>query len=88
MEGLSITNLKYMRSFAQSWADFNEAKIGQQAVDQIPWGRNIILLQKLKDSTERLWYANKTIENGWSRNIIVHQIENRLMKRQRSWVYC
>lgn len=84
MKGLSITNLKYMRSFAQAWPDLNEDKIGQQAVDQIPWGHNIVLLQKLKDTTERLWYASKTIENGWSRNVLVNQIESRLIERQGS----
>lgn len=40
------------------------------------------LLEKLDDVDTRLWYAQKTVENGWSRNILVMQIESRLHERQ------
>ncbi len=53
-----------------------------QAVAEIPWGHNIILLEKLKDPNIRLWYAKATIEYGWSRNILVLQLENQLYQRQ------
>jgi predicted nuclease of restriction endonuclease-like (RecB) superfamily len=53
-----------------------------QLVAQIPWGHNIVLLEKIDDSTERLWYARKTVEHGWSRNVLVHQIESGLYRRQ------
>lgn len=79
MTGFSARNLKYMRYFAESWPEF---AIGQQAVAQIPWGHNILLLQKLKTIDERLWYANKTIENGWSRSVLLHQIDSNLIARQ------
>ncbi|MEM8637701.1 MAG: PDDEXK nuclease domain-containing protein [Cyanobacteria bacterium P01_G01_bin.54] len=79
MKGFSRTNLKYMRSFAQT---YSQAEIGQQAVDQLPWGHNIVLLTKLKYPEIRRWYAQKTLENGWSRNILVHQIESQLYQRQ------
>ncbi|OEE38254.1 hypothetical protein A1QO_02435 [Vibrio genomosp. F10 str. ZF-129] len=79
MKGFSLTNLKYMKSFAETWSDF---QISQQAVDQIPWGHNIVLIQKLKSNNERLWYADKAIENGWSRAVLVHQIESKLINRQ------
>lgn len=49
---------------------------------EIPWGHNVWLLEKLKDPATRLWYAAKTVEHGWSRNILSHQIENSLHKRQ------
>lgn len=48
----------------------------------IPWFHNVVLVEKLKDPTERLWYAQKTIENGWSRSVLVHQIESNLYHRQ------
>jgi predicted nuclease of restriction endonuclease-like (RecB) superfamily len=48
----------------------------------IPWGHNIVLLEKLKDPTIRLWYARHTIANGWSRAMLVHWIESALHKRQ------
>lgn len=79
MKGFSITNVKYMAQFAKEYPDF---LISQQAVGQIPWGHNIILLQKLKNIEERLWYAQKTIENGWSRNTLLIWIENNLHLRE------
>jgi predicted nuclease of restriction endonuclease-like (RecB) superfamily len=57
------------------------AKVIERTVAQIPWRSNLALLDKLKNSKQRLWYAQKTIENGWSRNILVFQIETRLHER-------
>ena len=82
MKGLSRSNLMYMRSFALAWPDFKTNEIVQQAVGQIPWGHNLALLQRFKDSRERLWYANKTISHGWSRAVLVNQIESGLIHRQ------
>lgn len=48
----------------------------------IPWGHNIVLLFRLDDNTERLWYATKTIEHGWSRAVLTVQIETNLFGRQ------
>ena len=48
----------------------------------IPWGHNVVLLFKLKDSAERLWYARKAIEHGWSRAVLTVQIETNLFGRQ------
>ena len=47
-----------MVSFAKAYPEF---AIGQQVVAQIPWGHNILLLQKLGSLEERIWYAEKTI---------------------------
>lgn len=77
--GCSTRNLKYMRRFAKEYPNL---LIGQQAVAQIGWGQNIILLQKCHNTDERIWYAAKAIENGWSKNALVIQIENELYKRQ------
>jgi predicted nuclease of restriction endonuclease-like (RecB) superfamily len=79
MKGFSRTNLLYMRSFAEAWPDEH---IVQQAVGQLPWGHNLVLLGKLKTAEERLAYAQKTLEYGWSRNVLVMQIETRLIERQ------
>jgi predicted nuclease of restriction endonuclease-like (RecB) superfamily len=48
----------------------------------LPWGHNVRLVEAVKDPTERLWYARQAIEHGWSRNILVHQIESNLYHRQ------
>jgi len=79
MGGLSRTNLLYMRAFAETWPD---ESIVQQVVGQIPWGHNVRLLDLVKDSNERLWYVHAAIENGWSRNVLVLQIESGLYRRQ------
>jgi len=79
MKGFSPRNLKYMRAFAEAWPD---AQFVQQAVAQLPWGHNLVLLDKLSESKARRWYAAKTIEHNWSRNVLVMQIETRLIERQ------
>ncbi len=79
MKGFSPRNLKYMRAFAEAWP---EEQIVQQAAAQIPWFHNVVLLEKIKDSAERLWYVQQTIEHGWSRNVLMHQIESNLCQRQ------
>lgn len=78
MSGFSPRNIKYMRKFAESWTDF---EIVQQVVAQIPWRTNRMLLDKLDSMESRIWYANKTIENGWSSNVLELQIQGGLMER-------
>ncbi len=56
----------------------------QFAITQIPWGHNVVLMEKLKELPKRLWYANKSIENGWSRSVLEHQIANGLYERQQT----
>jgi predicted nuclease of restriction endonuclease-like (RecB) superfamily len=79
MQGLSPRNLKYMRAFAAAWPD---ESIVQRVVAQLPWKQNIALLDKLKQPEERLWYARKTLEHGWSQPILCLQIEGRLHHRE------
>jgi predicted nuclease of restriction endonuclease-like (RecB) superfamily len=78
MGGFSPRNLKYMRKFSDSWPD---REFVQRTVAQIPWRSNLAILDKLKDPDLRLWYVRKTIENGWSRNVLAFQIETRLHER-------
>lgn len=54
----------------------------QQLAARIPWFHNCVLLDKVKDPEQREWYINKTIENGWSRNVLVHHIDTRLYERE------
>lgn len=79
MKGFSRTNLMYMRAFAEAWPD--EA-IVQQAVGQLPWGHNLVLLTRLKTAEQRLAYAQRAIQHGWSRNVLDIQIERRLLERE------
>src|ERR1700722_5109097 len=79
MRGLSPRNLKYMRAFAEAWP---EESIVQQAAAQLPWFHNCVLLDKVKGTLERAWYIQQAIRNGWSRNVLVMQIESGLFRRQ------
>ncbi|MCW2081856.1 putative nuclease of restriction endonuclease-like (RecB) superfamily [Bradyrhizobium diazoefficiens] len=81
MTGLSPRNLKYMRSFAEAWPN---GEFVQQVVALLPWGHNVRLLDAVKTQEERTWYARQAIEHGWSRNVLVHQIESKLFARQGS----
>lgn len=78
MKGFSPRNLKYMRAFAEAWPD---AAFVQQAAALLPWGHNLVLLDKLPGPQTRRWYAAKAIEHNWSRNVLVMQIESRLLER-------
>jgi predicted nuclease of restriction endonuclease-like (RecB) superfamily len=79
MAGFSPRNLNYMKSFAEAYPD--EAILHQLGA-KIPWKHNCIILDKVKDPEQRTWYIQKTIENGWSRNVLVHQIDTNLFSRQ------
>lgn len=70
--GLSLRNLKYMRSFARAWPDL---EIGQQPVAQLPWGHITVLLDKLDDQALRDWYAAQAVTNGWSRGVLEHHVK-------------
>ncbi len=79
ISGFSARNLKYMRAFAEAWPD---EQIVQATLAQLPWYHHIALIEKLKDLEERLWYARQSVQSGWSRNVLVHQIESQLHRRQ------
>ncbi len=78
-KGYSVRNLKYMAKYAETYSD---REFVQQVVAQIPWGHNVVLMDKVADAKEREWYIKKSAENGWSRNVLIHQIESELYQRQ------
>ncbi len=79
MKGFSRTNLMYMRAFADAYPD---VEFVLRYAGQIPWRHNQTLLDKLKSQEQRLWYAQKSFENGWSRDVLVMQIQTDLFIRQ------
>ncbi len=79
MKGLSASNLKYMRFFAQECPD---RLIGQQAADQLPWFHIVTLITKLSEPTLRDWYAREALEQSWPRETLAIQIKNQLHLRQ------
>lgn len=78
LSGFSMRNLKYMRQFADSFPEDNWAA----AAAQIPWGHNMVILDKIGNQKQRLWYIQQTIENGWSRSMLEMWIESDLYKRK------
>jgi len=97
MKGLSSRNIKYMRAFAEAYPDFTivqplvaqlqsadkePSEFVQPVAAQIPWTHHTILLDRLKTAEERRFYMKKTAENGWSKAVLVLQIESDLHKRQ------
>jgi len=97
IQGISRTNIYRMRAFFLAWNASGEADgqdsvpqaVGQlaepivpQAVGQLPWGHNVLLIERLKHVDERLWYAQAAVEHGWSRSVLALQIESGVHKRQ------
>ena len=78
MKGFSPRNLKYMRAFAAAYPD---KKFVQRVVAQIPWRSNLTILDKIKDLDLRTWYAQQTLQQGWSQTVLHHQIESSLHLR-------
>lgn len=78
LTGFSARNLVYMRKFAEIYPDLNYAA----AAAQIPWGHNMVIMDKLESNDQRLWYVQKCLENGWSRSVLTLWIESNLYDRQ------
>jgi len=79
MKGFSIRNLKYMRRFAQ---EYENLQFVQEVLAQLTWYHHITLLEKISDKKIRIFYIENAIKYGWSRNVMVMQIETELHKRQ------
>lgn len=73
MEGFSVRNLKYMKKF---YLEYRNDELVQRYVAQLPWRHNIALMSKIKDNGIRKIYAEATIKNGWSKDMLVVQIDN------------
>jgi predicted nuclease of restriction endonuclease-like (RecB) superfamily len=79
MRGFSPRNIRYMRTFALAYPD---EQIVQRSAAQLPWRQTMVVLDKLKDQEQRLWYTAQSLENGWSRDILAMQIDSDLYRRQ------
>jgi predicted nuclease of restriction endonuclease-like (RecB) superfamily len=79
MTGFGARNLKYMRAFAEAYPD---EQFVQQVVAQLPWGHNVRILEMVKAPEQREWYIRQAVESGWTRNVLVHQIESDLHQRK------
>ncbi|MDN3579668.1 DUF1016 N-terminal domain-containing protein [Mucilaginibacter flavus] len=98
VKGFSERNLLFMVQFYKEYSTQNSivkqavsqletvnhsgSEFVKHLVSQIPWGHNILLMQKIKDIKVRLWYINQTISNGWSRDVLSLMIKSNLHLRQ------
>ncbi len=84
VEGFSRANIFRIKAFFIAYGKVAQAvrQLESLPIFLIPWGHNILLLQKTKDTNERLWYASKVIEHGWSRSMLTIWIENGLYRRE------
>jgi len=73
MKGFSVQNLWYMRQFYLQYCD--NAKL-QPLVGEISWSKNLVIIARCKDPLEREFYIRMTRKFGWSKNVLIHQIEN------------
>jgi len=79
LKGFSTRNLWNMRQF---YFTYQKHRNLQQLVAEIPWGHNLVLLNSIKNNKDREWYIYHIIENGWSRNVLIHQIKSDLINRK------
>jgi predicted nuclease of restriction endonuclease-like (RecB) superfamily len=84
MAGFSMRNIFRIRAFYLAYEEMPQpvAQIETIPVFNIPWGHNAVLLEKIKNNDERLWYAQKTIDNGWSRSLLEASIKSDLYRRE------
>ena len=82
--GFSKTNIFRMRAFYRAYEKFPQAvgKIESFPIFNLPWGHNAVLLEKLNSEEERIWYAKKAIEYGWSRSMLSTWIKSNLYARE------
>jgi predicted nuclease of restriction endonuclease-like (RecB) superfamily len=78
-KGYSVRNLRYMRKFAEMFDDIVNL---QAPLADLTWYHLQTLMDKVSDRAAYNWYAGKVLQNGWSRNVLLHQIESRLYERQ------
>ena len=88
MKGFSVQNLKNIRYWYLFYAEYliglqpvSQLKKIENKIKSIPWGHNQRIMYKCKSVREAIFYDEKTIENGWSRTILEHQIDSKLYER-------
>ena len=78
-KGYSVRNLKYMKKFAQIFAEDDVDKYG---LARITWSHHQVLMSKVSSQEEYVWYLEKTLEHGWSVDELASQVKGQLYERQ------
>lgn len=77
-QGFSARNLWNMRSFYVSYKDSTKL---QPLVAEISWSHNVVIMDRCKDELEREFYVRMAKLHGWSKNVLIHQIDSRAYER-------
>lgn len=77
-KGYSRRNLEYMSQFAKTYSNYTDVK---EELSKVSWSHNLVLISKVKNENERMWYINQTIKNGWARSVLINQIDYGLYNR-------
>ena len=78
MQGFSVQNLWYMRQFYLEYS-LNEKL--QPLVGEISWAKHLVIMAKCKDALEREFYIRMTRRMGWTKNVLIHQIDNKTYEK-------
>ncbi len=83
-QGFSAPNIYRMKAFYEAYRNIIAAAINLEnlPIFNIPWLHNALIITKIKNNDERLWYAQKSMEDGWSRSTLEDQIKKNLYNRQ------
>ena len=79
LKGMSARNLRYMQKFAN---EFDNDEFLQHYVAKLPWSSVTTIMDQVKDKEQRKWYIKESLQNGWARPVIIHQIASKLYERQ------
>ncbi len=79
LKGMSSRNLRYMQKFA---SEFDNDEFLQHHVAKLPWTSITTIMDRIKDKNQRNWYIIESVNNGWARPVITHQISLKLYERQ------
>lgn len=78
IKGFSAQNLWYMRQFYSTYSDNKKL---QPLVGEISWSKNLVIMGKCKDDLQREFYIRMTRRFGWTKNVLIHQIENQTYEK-------
>lgn len=78
ISGFSAANLWRIRNF---YAEYRDDEKLAPLVREISWSKNLVIFERCKDTSEREFYIRQTSQFGWSKNVLVHQIENRTYQK-------
>ncbi|MEY8238882.1 MAG: PDDEXK nuclease domain-containing protein [Cycloclasticus sp.] len=83
VKGFSKRNLELIRYWCDFWnTDKPIAKQLVSQLTQVPWGHNVLIARQSQSKEEALYYISNTQQHGWSRSVLVHQIESKLWQRE------